>query len=138
MFVSFYTDKVKKFNSKPRIDRFLGQWELINCSCNHQDDMTSCDQQANFSLLFNNAEDVYFHQLPVSTEKIKLVTTKVFNITHLSISDTGYYICVNTFWSRNSTIIEEIMVYPIKVNRREGKACFKLLNKFIIQTVLLA
>ena len=123
---SFNTDgKVKRFNyHKPPIFHFSGQWALINCTCDHQDDTSLCDQRTNVTLLFRHHKNAYFKQLSVGTEKTELVTRSVFNITHLAINDSGQYKCIikTAFRSRNITITQKITVL-----RREGKtATFKL------------
>ena len=115
MFVSFNTDVIWFNYRKPLRYRFTGQWALINCTCNHQ-----CDQRANISLWFGVPGTSFSYELPVGTEKIELVTKDAFNITHLALNNTGFYICLTAFWSNNTTITKEKTIYPLEVLRREG------------------
>ena len=120
MFVSFNPDVIRFNYFKPTIFRYSRQWALLNCTCNHN--KTLCDQRANISLWFRLPKSVTFDELPVGNEKIELVTRNVFNITHLAFNDTGEYKCINKFWSSNTTITEEMTIYPLEILLlREGK-----------------
>ena len=103
------TSRVKYYN--PSTVRLPGEWILINCKF---------PKWAKADLAFNPSGAMNDTYLPADHAKIKLLSTNIFNITHLTYNDSGIYKCTCSdkgvpTWLLNSSY--EVCVL------KEGKTC---------------
>ena len=122
IFFSFNTDGIKYYDLSTY--RLRGEWKVINCDVYNR-------AYVSFGFWPANKSEKYVRSFPVPTEKIKLVSRNVYNVTRLAYKDSGQYICEMMMNTTDGDVTRHYTRHSLFV-LEEGKTymdCYKCLCK---------